>query len=156
MTEQQQEDADLIDENDEAELMSQLFENLESGEEDSDADESSDDEDDDDEDDDEDVDDDLEDDDDLEEEEEDLDEAQHSRLAWLGMGGRGLSKQLAQFPKLSACTQETLLHPAAQLLNLSSAAVNGKHCLSLVSLYTSALLHSGAVPVLLACQYLQA
>jgi len=139
MTEQEQEDADLIDEDDKAELMSQLFENLESGEDNSDQDEGSedlDDDDDDDDNDDGDDDDDDEDADDLEEDEED-DDAQQTRLAWLGMGARAVSRQLARFPKLSTCAQETLLHPAAQLLNLSSAAVNGKHCLSPVSVRNS-------------------
>ncbi|DBB09677.1 TPA: hypothetical protein ACH3X3_001323 [Trebouxia sp. C0006] len=127
LTEQEQEDAELIDENDEAELMSQLFEHLESGEEDSDDEDCSEEFDDDE--DGEDHDDDEEE-DDLEEEDEEDDDVQERGFAFFGMGGRALAKQLARHPKLSTCKHEPMLHPAAQLLNLSSAAINAKHCLS--------------------------
>ncbi len=129
LTEQEQEDAELIDENDEAELMSQLFEHLESGEEDSDDEDCSEEFDDDE--DGEDHDDDEEE-DDLEEEDEEDDDVQERGFAFFGMGGRALAKQLARHPKLSTCKHEPMLHPAAQLLNLSSAAINAKHCLSSV------------------------
>ena len=137
MTEQEQEDADLIDENDEAELMSQLFEHLESGEDESDDEDGSEDvegdEDDDEDDDDEEDDDDIDD-----EEDEEDDDVQDRGLTFLGMGGRAWIRQLARHPKLSACTREPLLHPAVQLLNLSCAAVNGKHCMSQVTYSTPA------------------
>jgi len=136
LTEQEQEDAELIDENDEAELMSQLFEHLESGEEESDDEDCSEefDEDEDDEDDDDD-DDEEEEEDDVEEEDEEDDDVQERGFAFFAMGGRALAKQLARHPKLSSCKHEPMLHPAAQLLNLSSAAINAKHCLSLVGTY---------------------
>lgn len=129
LTEQEQEDAELIDENDEAELMSQLFEHLESGEEESDDEDCSEEFNDDDDDAD---DDDEEEEDDVEEEDDEDDDVQERGFAFFGMGGRALAKQLARHPKLSSCKHELLLHPAAQLLNLSSAAINAKHCLSSV------------------------
>ena len=129
LTEQEQEDAELIDENDEAELMSQLFEHLESGEEESDDEDCSDEFDDDEDDED---DDDHDDEEEDEEEDEEDDDVQERGFAFFGMGGRALAKQLARHPKLSSCKHEPMLHPAAQLLNLSSAAVNAKHCLSSV------------------------
>jgi len=132
LTEQEQEDAELIDENDEAELMSQLFEHLESGEEESDDEDCSEEFDDDEDGEDDDDDDDDEEEDDLEEEDEEDDDVQERGFAFFGMGGRALAKQLARHPKLSTCKHEPMLHPAAQLLNLSSAAINAKHCLSSV------------------------
>ncbi len=134
LTEQEQEDAELIDENDEAELMSQLFEHLESGEEDSDDEDCSEEFDDDE--DDEDDDEEEEEEDDLEEDDEEDDDVQERGFAFFGMGGRALAKQLARHPKLSSCKHEPMLHPAAQLLNLSSAAINAKHCLSLVGTHS--------------------
>ena len=152
LTEQEQEDAELIDENDEAELMSQLFEHLESGEEDSDDEDGSgeldDDEDDADDDDD---DDDEEEEDGLEEEDDEDDDVQERGFAFFGMGGRYLAKQLARHPKLSSCKHEPTLHPAAQLLNLSSAAVNAKHCLSPVGTYCYLISQIGVVLLVLSC-----
>ena len=75
-----------------------------------------------------------EDDDPEEDEEEDDDENDIRRrtLAFFGFGEPTVRKQLAKHPKLSDCQPEQLLHPAAQMLNLSSAAVNAKDCLSVV------------------------
>jgi len=145
LTEQEQEDAELIDEDDEAELMSQLFEHLESGEEESDDEDCSEEFDDDEDDEDDDDADDDEEEDDLEEEEEEDDDVQERGFAFFGMGGRALAKQLARHPKLSSCKHEPMLHPAAQLLNLSSAAVNAKHCLSSVGT------HCNLISYLLLC-----
>lgn len=83
-------------------------------------------------------DDDLEDDDEEDDDEEGDDEDDDIRnrtFAFFGMremGERTIQKQLGKHPKLSECPPEQLLHPAAQLLNLSSAAVTGKECLSRV------------------------
>ena len=152
LTEQEQEDAELIDENDEAELMSQLFEHLESGEEDSDDEDGSEELDDDEDDaDDDDDDDDDEEEDGLEEEDDEDDDVQERGFAFFGMGGRYLAKQLARHPKLSSCKHEPTLHPAAQLLNLSSAAVNAKHCLSSVGTYCYLIPQIAVVLLVLSC-----
>ena len=118
-------------------LMSQLFENLESGEDDSEelgeyVMEEDDDEDEDEDEDDEDEDTDEEEESDEDEEDDtEQDESLRARgLAWLGLTAQRSTRRLSSFPKLSSVKQEPLLHPAAQLLNMSSAAVNGKHCLS--------------------------
>ena len=86
-------------------------------------------EDDDQEEDEEDVDDEDEDDDD-----EDERDIRRRTFAFFGFGEPTVRKQLAKHPRLSECQPEQLLHSAAQLLNLSSAAVNAKDCLSVVSL----------------------
>lgn len=85
-----------------------------------------------------------EDDEDVEEEDDDEDEdddddederdIRRRTFAFFGFGEPTVRRQLAKHPKLSECQPEQLLHSAAQLLNLSSAAVNGKDCLSVVSL----------------------
>lgn len=82
------------------------------------------------EDDDEDEDEDEDEDDDDDEDERDI---RRRTFAFFGFGEPTVRKQLAKHPRLSECQPEQLLHSAAQLLNLSSAAVNGKDCLSMVS-----------------------
>lgn len=81
-------------------------------------------------------DDDYEDDDaegeDGEEDDEEEDDIRRRTFAFFGFGEPSVRKQLARHPKLSDCQPEQLLHPAAQMLNLSSAAVNAKDCLSAV------------------------
>lgn len=73
-------------------------------------------------------------DDDDDDDEEDERDIRRRTFAFFGFGEPTIRKQLAKHPRLSECQPEHLLHPAAQLLNLSSAAVNGKDCLSVVSL----------------------
>lgn len=89
--------------------------------------------------DDEDEDDDYEDDDaeeeDGEEDDEEEDDIRRRTFAFFGFGEPSVRKQLARHPKLSDCQPEQLLHPAAQMLNLSSAAVNAKDCLSVVHIF---------------------
>ncbi|KAL3157892.1 hypothetical protein ABBQ32_012303 [Trebouxia sp. C0010 RCD-2024] len=80
------------------------------------------------EDDDEDEDEDEDEDDDDDEDERDI---RRRTFAFFGFGEPTVRKQLAKHPRLSECQPEQLLHSAAQLLNLSSAAVNGKDCLSM-------------------------
>ena len=66
------------------------------------------------------------------EEDEEEDDIRRRTFAFFGFGEPTVRKQLAKHPKLSECQREQLVHPAAQMLNLSSAAVNGKDCLSAV------------------------
>lgn len=66
------------------------------------------------------------------EEDEEEDDIRRRTFAFFGFGEPTVRKQLAKHPKLSECQPEQLVHPAAQMLNLSSAAVNGKDCLSVV------------------------
>ena len=84
---------------------------------------------------------DEEDDDDEDDDDEDERDIRRRTFAFFGFGEPTVRKQLAKHPRLSECQPEQLLHSAAQLLNLSSAAVNGKDCLSIVSL----LDHTGAI-----------
>lgn len=70
--------------------------------------------------------------DDDEEDDEEEDDIRRRTFAFFGFGEPTVRKQLAKHPKLSECQPEQLVHPAAQMLNLSSAAVNGKDCLSAV------------------------
>ena len=120
--------ANLLDAEGE-ELMRHIFE-MEEGE-----DEDYDEDDDEDNDDDEDDEEDEEDDEAAEEDEEDDIDMQDSRLAWLGIrAGHRYSRQLARFKKLSDCTIDALDHAAAEVVNHGTAAVNAKHCQTLVSL----------------------
>lgn len=115
------------------ELLRHMFE-MEEGEDD-DYEES--DEDDDEDDDDEDEDEDEENDEEEAAEENAADDIdmQDSRLAWLGIrAGHRYSRQLARFQKLSDCTLEPMDHDAAELVNYGTAAVNAKHCHTLVCL----------------------
>ena len=89
--------------------------------------------------DDEDYEDDIDEDDDVEDcsedcsqEEDEERDIRRRTFAFFGFGEPKLRKQLAKHPRLSECQQEQLVHPAAQMLNLSCAAVNGKDCLSAV------------------------
>ena len=108
-------------------LFSQLLQQAESG--DGEVVESSSDDDDDGLEDDDDDDDDVEED---EESDEDDDDIRSRTFAFFGMGERTVQKQLAKHPKLSDCQADKLVHPAAQMLNLSCAAVNAADCLSAV------------------------
>lgn len=67
-----------------------------------------------------------------EQDDEEEDDIRRRTFAFFGFGEPSVRKQLARHPKLSDCRPEQLLHPAAQMLNLSSAAVNAKDCLSAV------------------------
>lgn len=77
-------------------------------------------------------DDDAEEEDGEEDDDEEEDDIRRRTFAFFGFGEPSVRKQLARHPKLSDCQPERLIHPAAQMLNLSSAAVNAKDCLSAV------------------------
>ena len=144
MTEQEQQAAADEERLREA-LFSQLLQQAESG--DGEAEEGSSDDDDEDglEDDDY-EDDDIEEDD---EDDEDDDDIRSRTFAFFGMGERTVQKQLAKHPKLADCQAEKLVHPAAQMLNLSCAAVSAADCLSAVGTSPARLQWLGArgVPV---------
>ena len=135
MTEQEREAA-AEEEQLRAALLQQLFQQADSG--DGEVDEgTSDDDGEDYEEDDEDLEEEDAEEDDDEEDDDDEDDIRHRTFAFFGMGERTVQKQLAKHPKLSDCQPEQLVHPAAQMLNLGSCAVNAVDCLSAVSVQLS-------------------
>ena len=92
----------------------------------------------------EDEDDDYEDDEECNSEEDDI---RRRTFAFFGFGQPTVQKQLAKHPKLSECQPKQLVHPAAQMLNLSSAAVNGKDCLSAVHPLCDLHLHARSTSI---------